>query len=110
VKVEPGEYFQFKAFYKAWKVDEPNRTILARILWQNSSGEAVSFIDYPAVLRDKTTDGWNQIEQLYKVPPQAKKAKIELHYRWDADGAVNFGDVSFSKSKQPELRKVKIAT
>ncbi|MEO5985300.1 MAG: carbon-nitrogen hydrolase family protein, partial [Ferruginibacter sp.] len=50
------------------------------------------------------------IEQLYKVPAETRKAKIELHYRWDADGMVHFGDVSFQKSNQPQPRKVRLAT
>jgi predicted amidohydrolase len=110
VSVEPNEYFQFRAYYKTSKVDEPNRSILARILWQNESGELASFADYPAILRQKTKDGWSVIEQVYKVPAEAKKAKIELHYRWDADGAVNFGAVSFQKSDPPGSRIVKVAT
>ncbi|MEP6596393.1 MAG: hypothetical protein ABJA71_10635, partial [Ginsengibacter sp.] len=84
VNVEPGKYFQFRAYFKASGVDEPNRSILARILWQNESGEFVGFTEYPANLRDKTKEGWNTIEQLYLVPAEAKEAKVELHYRWDA--------------------------
>jgi predicted amidohydrolase len=110
VNVEPGEYFQFHTYFTASKVDEPNRSILARILWQNESGELVGLAEYPATLREKTKEGWSIIEQLYKVPAEAKKAKIELHYRWDADGIVHFGGVSFQKSNPPEPRKVRLAT
>ncbi len=110
VNVEPGEYFQFRAYFTASKVEEPNRSILARILWENESGEPVGFTEYPAVLREKTKDGWNIIEQTYKVPAEAKKAKEELHYRWDADGIVHFGGVSFEKNNPPKARKVRIAT
>ncbi len=110
VNVEPGEYFQFRACFAASKVEEPNRSILARILWENESGESVGFTEYPAVLREKTKDGWNIIEQTYKVPAEAKKAKVELHYRWDADGIVHFGGVSFEKNNPLEPRKVRIAT
>ena len=98
VNVEPGEYFQFRAYFTASKVEEPNRSILARILWQNESGELVGFTEYPVTLREKTKEGWSVIEQSYKVPAEAKKAKIELHYRWDADGIVHFGGVSFQKT------------
>ena len=110
VNVEPGEYFQFRAYFTASKVEEPNRSILARILWQNESGELVGFAEYPVTLREKTKEGWSVIEQSYKVPAEAKKAKIELHYRWDADGIVHFGGVSFQKSNPPEPRKVRLAT
>jgi predicted amidohydrolase len=110
VNVEPEEYFKFKAYFSDSAVEEPGRSILARILWQKESGEQVGFTEYPAVLREKTKDGWSIISQTYKIPAQAKQAKIELHYRWDADGLVHFGEVSFEKVNPPEQRKVKIAT
>ena len=110
VNVEPGEYFQFKAYFSDSAVEEPNRSILARIIWQKESGEQVGFTEYPAILYDKTNDGWGIISQTYKIPAETKQAKIELHYRWDADGLVHFGEVSFEKVNPPEPRKVRIAT
>src|SRR5436190_11472575 len=47
VSVEPGEYFKFKAYFSASNVEEPNRSIVARILWQKESGEPVGFTEYP---------------------------------------------------------------
>lgn len=44
------------------------------------------------------------------MPADAKKAKLELHYRWDEDGIVHFGGVSFQKAEPPVQRKVNIAT
>jgi len=108
--VSPGSYFKFRAHFKEEKVEEPHRSILTRILWQNGSGERVGFVEYPAILRVKTAEGWNIIEQTYKVPENVKTAKVELHYRWDADGVVHFGDVSFQKNKAPESRSVRAAT
>ena len=110
VNVEPGEYYQFRTYYKASKVEEPGRSILARILWQNGSGELVSFTEYPITLSEKTKEGWSIIEQLYRIPSEAKKAKIELHYRWDSDGIVHFGGVTFQKKLAPEPRKVRLST
>ncbi|MEP6951360.1 MAG: carbon-nitrogen hydrolase family protein, partial [Ginsengibacter sp.] len=110
VTVEPGEYFEFRACFAFSKVAEPNRSILARILWQDGSGELVGFAEYPAKLLKKTNEGWSIIEEIYKIPAEAKTAKIELHYRWDADGIVHFGGISFQRSKPPEPRKVRVAT
>jgi hypothetical protein len=53
VNVEPGKYFKFRAYFKTSGVDEPKRSILARILWQNKSGEPVGFTEYPATLEIK---------------------------------------------------------
>ena len=46
----------------------------------------------------ETRDGWRVIEQSYQAPKEARNAKLELHYRWDGDGAVHFGETSFEKN------------
>lgn len=109
VKVEPGEYYQFRTFFKYSKVEEPDRSILARIVWQNESDQVVGYREYPATLLNKTKNGWSIIEQAYKVPEDARKAKLELHYRWDADGIVHFGETSFEKINPPDPRMVRLA-
>ncbi len=110
VSVEPGAYYQFRTYFKSSYVDEPDRSILARIIWQNESDQVVGYREYPATLLNKTKNGWNIIEQPYKIPDEAKKAKLELHYRWDSDGIVHFGETSFQKSNPPEPRMVRLAT
>ncbi len=108
--IVPGEYYKFSGYYKASAVEEPNRSILARILWQNDSGDPIGFIEYPYIRLGKSGDGWSEIAQTYLVPAGASRAKLELHYRWDADGMVHFGDVSFQKSTEDATRKVRVAT
>ena len=108
--VEPGKYFQFTTYFVVSKVDEPNRSILARIIWQDESGALVGEPEYPATILDKKKDGWSIIQQTYQVPEKAKKAKLELQYRWDADGAVHFGGVSFKPTNPPSPRIVKLAS
>jgi len=110
VDVKPGEYFQFRAYFTTSNVEEPDRSILASILWQDGSGKQVGFQEYPLTLLDKKTEGWSMIDQVYKIPGDAKKAKLELHYRWDADGTVHFGGVSFQKTTPPQPRMVRLAT
>jgi predicted amidohydrolase len=91
-------------------VEEPSRSILASIIWQDGSGKQVDFQEYPLTLLDKKAEGWSIIEQVYKIPEDAKRAKLELHYRWDADGMVHFGGVSFQKTTAPQPRMVRLAT
>ena len=110
VDVVPGRYFAFQSYFTAWQVEEPNRSVLARIIWQNDSGNIVGEPEYPATLLDKKKEGWSIIQQTYKVPENAKKAKLELQYRWDADGIVHFGGVSFQPTSAPSARMVKLAT
>jgi predicted amidohydrolase len=110
VSIDPGNYFKFRAYFKDSAVNEPNRSILARLIWQNEKGEQVGYTEYPALLRDKTKEGWNIIEEIYKVPDKAVRAKIELHYRWDANGSVHFAEASFEKTTALEPRTVRLAT
>jgi len=110
VEAEQGTYYQFRTYFQSSQVDEPARSILARVVWQDGAGKVVGFREYPATLLDKTNKGWRIIEQTYQAPEGTKTAKLELHYRWDGDGVVNFGETSFEKTTPPERRMVKLAT
>jgi predicted amidohydrolase len=110
VKVEPGHYYQFQTHFQSSLVNDPARSILARVLWQDAAGKVVGFREYPATLPGKTKNGWKIIEQSYLAPQQARTAKVELHLRWDGDGMVHFGGTSFEKTTAPEARIVKLAT
>lgn len=105
-----GEYYEFRTYFKSGKVDEPARSILARVIWQNASGKIIGFREYPATLPDRTKDGWRIIQQTYQAPAETSAARLELHYRWDGDGTVHFGGTSFEKTAAPEARIVKLAT
>src|ERR1051326_8010863 len=108
--VEPGEYFQFQTNFVASNVEELDRNILARIIWQDFSGKNIGYPEYPVTFPDKTNEGWNYMKQSYRVPEGATKAKIELVYRWDADGIVHFGGTSLQKTNSPKPRVVRVAT
>ena len=110
VAVEELQYYQFKTHFKAVKVEEPGRCIQGRIIWQDKAGEQIGFTEYPVTASDKTPEGWNIMEKLYQVPPGTAKAKLELHFRWDADGTVNYTEATFQKTTPPLPRKVKLAT
>lgn len=110
VGVEGGAFFQFKCAFQTINVDEPARSILSRILWMNENGKQIGFTEYPVTLLEKTKEGWNKMEHFYKVPDEARSAKVELHYRWDGDGKVRFSDASFQKTDAPQKRLVKLAT
>lgn len=110
VEVAPGAHYLFRTYFKSSLVDEPARSILARVIWQDMSGKLIGFREYPATLMDKTKNGWEIIEQVYQAPEGTKTARLELHYRWDEDGIVNFGETSFEKTSAPEARTVRLAT
>jgi hypothetical protein len=73
-------------------------------------GRNIGEAEYPATLIDEKKEDWNIIEQTYRVPEQATRAKIELEYRWDGDGVVHFGGVSFQPTNPPVPRIVRLAS
>src|SRR5687767_9831811 len=109
VNVDPGEYFQFHTNFIASGIEESNRNILSRIIWQDGSGKNAGYPEYPVSFPAKTKEGWNYMKQLYRVPENVRKAKIELVYRWDPDGVVHFAGTSFEKTTAPKPRIVKVA-
>jgi predicted amidohydrolase len=110
VAAEAGTYYEFQTHFKSSAVDEPARSILARVVWQSGSGKVVGFREYPATLIDEDQKGWRIIAQSYQAPAEAKSARLELHYRWDGDGTAHFGGTSFKKTTAPEPRMVRLAT
>ncbi len=109
-KITPLAFYNFRAHFQVKNVEDPYRCVLARVLWQNESGKQVGRAEYPSTTGEKDKNGWNLIEQLYQVPENAFKARIELVYRWDADGMVRFGGVSLEKSDEPAPRLVRMAS
>ena len=107
--VEPGKYVQFRANFIAINVEEPERSVLARIIWQNSKGERIGTPEYPASFPAKSNGGWDSIRQSYKIPNDARTARIELVYRWDANGIVRFAGTSLEKATAPASRIVRVA-
>jgi len=109
LNVDPGTYCRFKANFIASNVEELSRSIMARIIWQDSKGDRLGTPEYPSNSEIGKIGIWNSIQQLYKVPDEARTAKIELVYRWDANGIVHFAGTSFEKANAPESRIVKVA-
>jgi predicted amidohydrolase len=110
IEVEQGGYYLFSTHYLARRVEEPSRCVLARVLWLDEEGRQIGQAEYPALLQEKNSEGWNEIRQVYLVPDQTFQARIELTYRWDDDGIVHFGGSLFQKVESPSPRKVNLAT
>lgn len=110
VDIIPGRYYRFRVHYKASRVEEPRRSVLARIIWMDENNKQVGRTEYPKTLRNQTPEKWDIIEQIYKIPADARRARMELIYRWDANGIVHFGDFSFVEVDEPAARKVRLAT
>lgn len=110
VAVDPLKWHEFKAHFQPVNIDQINRSILARILWYDDDDQQIARAEYPKTLDEKTADKWLILHEIYKVPEGATQARIELIYRWDADGEVRFGGISMAETNDPGKRLVRLAT
>lgn len=126
IPVEGGKYYQFIAQRKTENVSSPRRAGVVRIIWQDDKGNQVmhdepsqgsyrkgtiprSEPEYPT---DKamSADGWTEVSDVYHVPTTARKAEVELHFRWPANATIEWGDVTLKEVPEPAKRTVRLAT
>jgi predicted amidohydrolase len=79
-------------------------------LWLDKEKKQIGRAEYPKIIRNSTKDGWFIIQQTYKTPEQVVHAKIELIYRWDGDGQVNFGETILEEVPPQPKRLIKLAS
>lgn len=124
--VEGGQHYQFVAWRKCENIDSPRRAAVARVIWQDADGKPVTHDEIsnatyangkrpraePEYPTDKSTDkdGWTEVSDTYRAPSQARKAVVELHYRWAPRGKVTWSDVSLANVDPPKPRIVRLAT
>jgi predicted amidohydrolase len=123
--VEGGRTYLLSAARKVERVPVARRCAFARVLWSDAQGKRVlldtpwnrPFLktsslpaeeEYPA---DGPTDaaGWTPVRGLYRAPPQAKTATVELWLQWAPHGTAEWSDVSLAESAPPPGRKVRLA-
>jgi len=124
--VQGGEYVRFQAVRKLTNVAVPRRSALVRVLWKNDAGKMVS-ADVPATQvqewghtpsaepehpADGPTDasGWTAVTGVYRVPPKATQAIVELHLQWAPQGRAEWSEVALTPTSAPVSRNVKLAT
>ena len=124
--VEGGKHYQFVAWRKTENIDTPRRAAVARVIWQDAEGKPVTHDEVsnatyaggkrpraePEYPTDKQTDknGWTEVSDTYRAPSQARKAVVELHYRWAPQGNVIWSDISLEAVDPPKPRIVRLAT
>jgi len=125
ISVEGGKTYRFTAWRKTEGVESPRRSGVVRVTWRDAAGKPVrhdaeTAFGYQAGKKpqaepehplDKATDvaGWTEVSDTYIVPPGAKQAIVELHYRWSHGGKISWSDVSLEPvTYQP--RNVRLAT
>src|SRR2546426_857664 len=124
--VTGGRYYRFSAWRHAKDVAVPRRSVLARVLWRDDTGKEILRLEgvvtnfsigvvasaEPEYPRESgaATDGWVEMSGVYKAPPGATRARVELHLLWAPNGKVEWSDVSFLPTELPLPRKVRLAS
>ncbi len=124
--VEGGKYYRFAVQRKTQGLLVERRAAMARIIWLDSSGQHVkradpSFASYRPGERPRaepefpadgpSKHGWTKLAGIYRAPPDASKARIELHFRWGPPGSsVQWSLPSLTSVAAPKPRTVRLAT
>ncbi len=124
--IEGGHYYEFSCQRRVVGVEVPRRVAVARVLWRDNDGRPVkhdepSFASYrpgerpraepefPADGKESPT-GWTEVSGRFRAPHAATRAVVELWYRWEPAGEVQWADVSLKKISPPKPRRVRVAT
>jgi predicted amidohydrolase len=108
VPLAPGRHHAFRARCRIQRVESPERSVLARVVWLAADGRQVEQPEYPAPL-PTAPDGWTPIAGTWLPPAGAASARLELHFRWSAAGEVLWRDIELAPAEPPRARKVRIA-
>lgn len=124
--VSGGEFCRFHAVRQTRNVSVPRRSALVHMLWQDAAGHMVSADVADRQIKelghtpsaepehpiDGATDaqGWTTVSGVYRVPPKATRAIVELHLQWAPNGRVEWSEVEFAKTEPPPPRKARLAT
>jgi predicted amidohydrolase len=109
VPVDPGRVYAFQAAYRTLRLGNPERSVLARVVWIDGSGRSRRAMEYPAATGTPDESGWTVASGVYRAPEGATRARLELHLRWAAQGEVLWRDVDLREAEPPEPRRVRLA-
>jgi predicted amidohydrolase len=59
--------------------------------------------------RDTSSQGWTEVSDVYRAPPEATKAIVELHFRWATNATATWTNVTLLPCEAPEQRLVNLA-
>ena len=125
-QVEGGQYYQFSALQRTANLKHARRTAVTRVLWRDAEGRRVKhdFVsgatyatgkqptaepEFPAIVKE-LANGWSLVRGIYLVTQAARRGIVELSYRWESGGQVEWAQVNLTQTKPPKPRKVKLAT
>lgn len=115
--VKGSEFVKFSALRKTASVENPRHSGLARVVWKDENGKNVASATQGASAEpehpmDGATDGhgWTSVSGVYRVPPKAAQAVVEIHLQHAPNGRADWSAVEFGPAAEPATRKVRLAT
>lgn len=124
--VEGGRCYRFSALRRARNAESPRRTAVARLIWLDEAGRpALRDEPSPATYargevprsepelpadRGEVKPGWVEVSETYRAPSRARKAVVELEFRWAPKAAVEWSEVALSPVAGLTSRPVRLAT
>jgi predicted amidohydrolase len=124
--VTGGRTYRFSAVRQLNGGDCARRTAVARVLWRDEKGGSVyhdepSFASYapgkkpraePEYPEDGPADaaGWTKVSGVYRAPSAARRAIVELEFRWAPRARLAWSDVALEETSAPAPRIVRLAT
>ncbi|MBX6312547.1 MAG: carbon-nitrogen hydrolase family protein, partial [Isosphaeraceae bacterium] len=126
VPVRGGQTYKFSVRRLTRGIKLPRRDTVARLLWRDAQGRPV-LRDKPTTLSynpgtrpraepeypaegDRDAAGWIEVSGTYRAPAEAAQVVIELSYRWEPGGRVEWSEVRLEETAPPEPRRVRLAT
>ncbi len=124
--VAGGKTWRFSVRQRCTGIDVPRRTAVVRITWLDTNGrnairDEPSFASYsPGTppraepefppLGETDADGWCLVGAVYRVPKTATQALVELNYRWEPAGQIEWEDLELVETDPLPPRNVRLAT
>jgi len=124
--VKGGEFYRFAARRRLEQVENPRRSALVRVLWQDHQGRPVHRDDPPNTKLltgrkiiaeaehpadgETSAGGWTDVSGVFRAPSAATQAVVELHLQWAPGGRAEWSDIELTQCEAPQARKVRLAT
>jgi len=125
IPVEGGRAYHFEVRRRCENVAVPRQSCVVRVFWQDENGGTIprdqpvyatympgavpqALPDYP--FDGPTDDGWTLIADDYLAPKAARRAVVQLIFRWAPLAAVEWSGLKFEPLAEKPKRIVRLAT
>lgn len=110
--LQPGKIYRFDALFRTKGVENPRRSVIARLEWLDASGKPVRFSirppEYP--IDGETKDGWTHMTSIVNAPESAVALDLQLSLGFTASGSVSWKNISLTEIDAPTERIVRAMT